>query len=509
MIDDHVRRTAHSSDDSSKYQDFFFSFLNDITEHNEKVSSIAPFLKQDVTLNGGDSSLPLTPGPGNNNLKHNLVSPDSNSDYSLDSAVFELEMNDTPTTHTPPRPMPSPSPRGSSLLDSSVSGWQVVSARKPSFPASVRPTSLFSSTPPHDNSPQTGTSIPKLKPSSNIGSIPGTAGFIQMSPQTSEAMFPKIGQWTNTPQRPANTTAQETPWGMTPESAESGTPKQSGLSKAMKNMGIQKDSLPVPGSPSNGGETLSAVIDLKSKSMKTGKLSQRERRKLQKESEKSDDHEPAKFTSTATTNGNPWKTAPPAAKNQGQQLAISSHLDSPFAAYEAKPEPSNSGTSRQSLSAVSSTSSLLAGPKMAQIIQQEQRAVDIKAQERSKSLREIQQEEEFARWWAEESAKVQKEQQLIQDLANPSGSGKKNKNNSNGTSRRKPKGPVDVNNTNSNSINHKTNGPSKRGNGEDEANTRGENGRRGGRPGGGGYGRGGRGGGPKGKGKVRSEELKI
>lgn len=509
MIDDYIRRTAHLDDDSTKYHDVFFTFLNDLTEHNEKVSSIAPFPKQDVTLNGGDTSLPMTPGAGNNNSKQNIVSPYPNSDYSMDSAVFELEMNDTPTTYTPPRSMPSPSPRGSSLLDSTVSGWQVVSGRKPSFPASVRPTSLFSSTPPHDNSPQAGTSIPKPKPSSNVASIPGTTGFIKMSPQTSEAMFPKIGQWTNTPQRPATTTVQESPWGKTPGSAESATPKQSALSKAMKNLDIQKDAFPLPGSPSNGGETLSAVIDLKSKSIKTGKLSQRERRKLQQEFEKSDEPQPAK-SSTAATNGNPWKTAPPAAKNKGQQASISSHLDSPFAAYEAKPDTSNGGSSRQSLSAASSTTSLLAGPKMAQIIQQEQRAVDIKAQERSKSLREIQQEEEFARWWAEESAKVQKEQQLIQDLANPSGSGKKNKNNSNGNNRRKPKGPADVNNTNnSNSINNKTNG-SKRGNDEEETNIRGgENGRRGGRSSGGGYGRGGRGGGPKGKGKIRSEELKT
>ena len=511
LIDEYVRKTTRDRCshlyDKNQGENVIFTFLNDLTEHNEKVSSLVPIIKQEVYSTLSESAFSPKQDQGNrrrSSAMHTLPSPLQNPDYSIDSEVFELEMSDTPSSYVNPNDFSkfSPKPRAN-ILDSPVSGWKVVSGRKPSFPTGARPSSsLFSSSYPNpESSPLVGTPESLSKHSPNGSIISGKATPKQSSSQISDATFPKIGHWSSTPRRFSNSKEmQPTRIIGSPDSTIPSTPKQSGISKAMNNLQINSGDSSL-GQPSFEGETLSAVIESKTKSLKPAKLSQRERRKMQQDLENNSKvnlkvKEPVKPFNPAAIN--PWQAAITLKKPTGGPSLSTDNLSSPFAAYAQPCEVYvNGSTSRQSLSAASSTTSLLGAPKMAQIIKQEQREVEIKAHEKAKSLKEIQQEEEFARWWAEESAKVQKEQQFIQELANPTKTPRKHKVSNNKNSKRKPK-PSDVNNTiSSNTYNAEYSG---------EAGKRGDTSQRGAHGGGSRGGRG-RGGGQKGKSKVCNDET--
>lgn len=120
------------------------------------------------------------------------------------------------------------------------------------------------------------------------------------------------------------------------------------------------------------------------------KLSQKERKKLQRVAP----HEAVGYNGNSPSGGNgssatPWKTL-----NSCQPETPDS---SPFAAYKNK----GKATSK----------SAAPPPTLGDIIQQEQKKVEIQAQQNTKSLKEIQQEEEFDKWWAMESERQQKLEQ--------------------------------------------------------------------------------------------------
>lgn len=460
------------------------SYLNDLADFNERYSSLVPFVKQDLAVDTID--LLLSEKTGSTSRRRSSVLQAmkpilENAKQSMDTDVFELEMNETSDVR------PLPSPKVDSLPEVSGSGWHVVSTRKPSFASSPRPTTLFPATPPSN-----GLTTPKTDSSSvsRNGTVFSSVTPSRASPDTTESMFPKLGEW-NTPRRPSSN--KENPWGKVNKVEVSpispitiASPPSSNLSKSLKNMDLNGTATPQLGT-SKAGEEKSPTSNahIKTKPVKTAKMSQRERRKLQMEECKA---EPVfKSPSEPSASGNPWKVAPTSVKKSTPSMV--NVLADPFSAYSSK-----TPTRPSSSASIPPTTS----GGLTEIIQQEYKRVEIKTAERSKGLKEIQQEEEFAKWWAEESAKVQAEQQLIQDLANPQSSKKKSNNNNqknkaaNGgaAGKKKAKPPrrdSAVTNTNSQGLE----------NSESPHKNRPEGGPR--------Y----RGGASKGKGKVKQENIKV
>lgn len=405
-----------------------FSFINDLTEFNERCASFVPVIKQDLSADTIEFTLTEKNGSTSRRRSSKQATKPvlQDPDYSTDSEVFELDMTDSPSRYSSPKPLPTPSPKSNGILGNTSSGWQVVAARKPSFPTGARPSANLFSSP----APQTGSSIPGSSSSysKSVSAISDTTQ-VNASPQTSDALFPKLGEW-NTPRRPS--VNKGSPWTRNSISSEPPTPSSpvtptaSGLSKAMKKLDIKSPDSSLSPSQSNG-ETLSSIIESKAKTIRTSKLSQRERRKLQESEEANPVSVLSKSPPVIAGSSNPWKSIQQPKKQAPSSAA--SHLDDPFAAYTTK-VPVGNGSVKQA----AQISNLDVSPmgSLSQIIQQEHRQVEIRAAERSKSIKEIQQEEEFARWWAEESAKVQAEQQLIQDLANPQKGKIKNHKNHNG-----------------------------------------------------------------------------
>lgn len=121
------------------------------------------------------------------------------------------------------------------------------------------------------------------------------------------------------------------------------------------------------------------------------KLSQKERKKLQRET-------PHEVVGHSNGNSSPWNNGsmetPWKALNSNQPETPDS---SPFAMYKNKGKTPSKPA--------------VPPPTLGDIIQQEQKKVEIQAQQNTKSLKEIQQEEEFDKWWARESERQQKLEQ--------------------------------------------------------------------------------------------------
>lgn len=159
-------------------------------------------------------------------------------------------------------------------------------------------------------------------------------------------------------------------------------------------------------------------------------MSKKERKRLQQqqeEEEKKISAETADHLSHLSldkpTTSSPWKiTAPRPVTTSGTPL-------SPFAAaYSNGPSSSGSSAIPSKLSKTVSGKGLSVDTKgfpkvsdppsssssiphtLADIIEQEKIFTEIKVQQSRKSFKEIQEEEEFARWWEMESAKAQQEE---------------------------------------------------------------------------------------------------
>lgn len=402
MIDSYIRKCIHETfmfHEDPSYS--IFPFLSNLEEFNEDVSSYVPFLKPEISIHAIETALtPKLPGSRRRSSARNysIVPPFANlSTASLDSEVFEIEPSIPRSTPTPlsrkpsvenSKAIPSPSPKSTSMMEK---GWQTVQPqRKQSFPNTSRPsissspigTSSFlnSSSTNVSRSPLPDSEFPKIgqweyrRPStSNEGSK--VEQWDNRRSSFTNDNFPKIGQWEN--RRPSSNSDTR------PSSNLS-----SNIAKSLSNSSnrVDQDTL-------LQGETLSSLIESKSKTLKSGKLSQREKRKIQLSAEKTT---PSAQLKNETVN-NPWKVE--------SKPKLPDTLESPFAAYQAGPS---------TLKAVAKDK-----PSITQIMQQERFEVKQKEIEKTKSLKEIQQEEEFAKWWAEESAKVQREEEFLRQLANP------------------------------------------------------------------------------------------
>uniref|UniRef100_A0A060SXL1 ARAD1A04752p n=1 Tax=Blastobotrys adeninivorans TaxID=409370 RepID=A0A060SXL1_BLAAD len=156
----------------------------------------------------------------------------------------------------------------------------------------------------------------------------------------------------------------------------------------------------------------------KGKVIGTPKLSQKERKKLQRQGSTA---EPENNGSAWGTSSSPWgnpqapsKSSPwDKAKAQGKApvrapantgAKIESSNSDPFAQYRNKQSQKPSKSPKAAVG-------------LADIMQQEHWHVQQKNVQSSKTLKEIQQEEEFERWWAQESAKIQ--QSMKQEVEPP------------------------------------------------------------------------------------------
>lgn len=442
VIDEYVRKVIHKSfiyhDDPGKNNTLAYEFINNLDLFNENLTSLVPYIKQDVSSNAIETifsekstSRRRSSAKKNTPLHSTLQSAENSTVY---TEVFEMD-NDISS-----KELPSNYKKSSSMQSEKTnSGWHIVSSRKSSFTNPVKP--IFPSSSPV-------VSLPKV--SSSPASVPHTAPVL-----LNENTFPKIGMWgSNSNRRLSNNTSFEKKSSIL--AGENVTPKVSSLANALEKVNISNDS--ANGSNSNSiiaaslnsapvalfkGETLSSIIETKAK--KGGKLSQRERRKMQLDLEKQS-REISQAVSDSPGTSNPWNVL-------SQPVIKKSNLDSPFSMY-SKP------------SVKKSDAEIAASykPTITDIMKQEQFEIEQKAIEKAKSLKEIQEEEQFAKWWAEESAKVQREQELLENLANGSSSssggyGKKknhkqqqqsqNKNSSNSNGKRRPQknqGPLANNN---------------------------------------------------------------
>lgn len=149
------------------------------------------------------------------------------------------------------------------------------------------------------------------------------------------------------------------------------------------------------------------------------KLSQKERKKQQRETnnnyqlDSSDSKLSGSFSSPWKTNNksaSPWKI-PNGANTSGNQS--SSPESSPFSMYKDKGKaPSKSP----------GDDSKAPAPALGDIIRQEQKKMEAKTQQSSRSLKEIQQEEEFDKWWAMESERIQQLEKSKSSSVDNSGS---------------------------------------------------------------------------------------
>lgn len=163
------------------------------------------------------------------------------------------------------------------------------------------------------------------------------------------------------------------------------------------------------GSPITGPTTVtpppSTFITPEITTLPTMKMSQKERRKLQRERR-------ASIEGTTSSSSQAW-AIPGASSSTKTVWKIASKSEatqeeSPFAVYKA-----SGGNKDQSHQEEVSLE-----PTLADIIQQEHHNVQQQAWQATRTLRDIQQEEEFQKWWAKES-------QRAQDLA-ADGSNKEN-----------------------------------------------------------------------------------
>lgn len=396
VIDEYVRKVIHKSfiyhDDPGKNNTLAYEFINNLDLFNENLTSLVPYIKQDVSKNAVETvfseksaSRRRSSAKKNTPLYSTLQSAENSTVY---TEVFEMD-NEILSKELPPN-----SEKSSSMQSEKTnSGWHVVSGRKSSFTNPVKP--LFPSSSPIVGSP---------KVSSSPASVPHTAPVL-----LNESTFPKIGMWgSNSNRRLSNNTSFEKKPSIL--AAENVTPKVSSLANALEKVNVSNDS--ANGSSSNSsisdslksapvalfqGETLSSIIETKAK--KGGKLSQRERRKMQLDLEKQSREKPQAASDSPGTS-NPWNVL-------SHPVIKKPNLDSPFSMY--------------SKSVVKKSDAEIAAsykPTITDIMKQEQFEIEQKAIEKAKSLKEIQEEEQFAKWWAEESAKVQREQELLENLAN-------------------------------------------------------------------------------------------
>lgn len=188
------------------------------------------------------------------------------------------------------------------------------------------------------------------------------------------------------------------------------------------------------------------------------KLSQKERKRLQREKEAALAENSSNASPTLSANQTPTKS------NAWGSVASSSSNTSPWAKPVASPvfdivsETLNQAKDNKkrkdkhvkiasSLFSNGTTTSATAlhsswtaaQPSLGDIIDQQQRYIEVKAQQANRSLEDIQQEEEFEKWWAEESRKVQEsngENAPSSSNLNSSSQKKRSRNRNRGTRRR-------------------------------------------------------------------------
>ncbi|CAN6615686.1 hypothetical protein TRVA0_006S01772 [Trichomonascus vanleenenianus] len=145
-------------------------------------------------------------------------------------------------------------------------------------------------------------------------------------------------------------------------------------------------------SPSSADRRRSSASSPAIKFSAPPKVSQKERKRIQKEQHQHQKPEtPVEATSSSVPPASPWEIKPAAAVGKASS-------ESPFAVYQ-------SGEKRKA-----KQPSEVYKPTLADIIRQEQRDNENRQRRSTRSLKEIQQEEEFERWWREESLKYQRQQ---------------------------------------------------------------------------------------------------
>lgn len=417
-----------------------FMFINDIEQYNEKLSSsaILGFTPVKNSSNTDNSLAKKAASPHNSKVNKSF---DENSDSVF---LFEMDENKPSTISVTSNPTSRRySNNNSQPTPNSVNNdWKVIKNRRTSFQS------------------ESDSSRSIIKQQMMI-STPSKERTMNSSNQNQND-FPSLGSWTTpTSNRRGSHTQKnmETPdiresISFSTPNKQTPPPKPFAIPQYTSNISQAKGKT-VSKSLSKSIETSFASLAIDENESDSvpitikPKLSKKERKKLleeQKLQEQERISKPLSETQTLSpvTFSNPWKIPSVTKPN--------SSTPSPFATYSKpnntiinKPSSSKSSNISQLLKNESESSSTPKPTKanaklpvtqndqfgLEQIIHQEKIYSEIKTSQAKKSLKEIQEEEAFAKWWEEESARVQREEQEMIERAKLAIDGSSNKNFSN------------------------------------------------------------------------------
>lgn len=351
-----------------------FDFINDGQEHDEIVTARVPILgiKAD---RGGFSMM---------NTKLVSTTTPEKTDKGDDDGVFVLDMDDS----GPAKPLPkkdTPQSKERTASGSASSPWVTNSQPKMSTSPTMSPWTVVKS----KNSPS----------ASRVGSFtdsPLSSTPSKDSPWTSSNPSPKLGSGpfqVEGKRRLSSHSASRSEASKLSSMLAAGKPPVSTPTR---------QSAATSGAPTAGqlsSPTPSASMSFIAPVVKEvqPKLSQKERRRLQRAG-KQPEQQPGQPTGglAGSSVSGPWKISSP----------TTAAAESPFAAYKNGSQKTKAQAKRPEVYQ----------PTMADIIRQEQRDLQEQQRHANKTLKEIQQEEEFNKWWAAE-AKREAERQKAAEAA--------------------------------------------------------------------------------------------
>jgi hypothetical protein len=378
----------------------FFKFQEDFEGYNEDLTSIAPVygVKTQIAM----SMLRDRPILTNSKSVENTIGLlNSSNDGGHDDDIFELEMEDkqakgkekltwttvtgsrTNNEHVGNRSSPKIGTTNSPNIWNSMDRESTSPKMSPKQSWTTAPRGSIPSSPKPWQSP----SLDKKSPNNSGGSSFKTpvrrfSATSTSSWQNSKKSPAEYSQKSMSPPGPSSLTSM---FAASMKSSNNYSPTQSpNQLSAVKQSSPQTSAAPV------------TYITPEITELPTGKMSQKERRKLQRGRTVS--------TGTASTSSPAWSipstsTPPKTAWNAAKPAGSGNNVeDSPFALYK---------TPRKSKEEVRMEEPSLTKPTLADIIRQEQHNVQKQAWQSTRSLKDIQQEEEFQKWWSKESQKMQ------------------------------------------------------------------------------------------------------
>jgi hypothetical protein len=251
-------------------------------------------------------------------------------------------------------------------------------------------------TPKNSNSPSVGPTKAAVTASSSLAYTP-TKASVGRALGSSPASSSSPGRPSSSPSSVGASVSSPRP-GSAPKTWHTptktlATPLKMEYAKQPVSEQPKPSKLSIPSSSSPFSTFTPTVIEVPSK------LSQKERKRLNRERASQPDKVERDSPETSIVGSTPPVSSPWSVPVDSTPSASSS---SPFAMYA---NGSRKGKSKKHDP----------GPTLVDIIQQEKRDLRVKTEQTSKSLKDIQLEEEFEKWWTSESQKVQSLAQQAED----------------------------------------------------------------------------------------------